>query len=84
MVLFGSLELLTRIWLFWTFLSQYLTLFGPNLTSNSQYYDFLFKIHTQCPKRYRKVVSFDSLGLLIRFWPFWVNFGPNLAKMGQI
>ena len=42
------------------------------------------KNHIQFLKMCGNVVSFDSLGLLIRFWPFWVNFGPNLAKIGQI
>ena len=32
----------------------------------------------------RKMIFYGSRGILIRFWPFWVNFGPILAKMGQI
>ena len=45
---------------------------------------FFHKIHTQLSNLCGKLVLFSSLGLLIRFWPFRVNFGPIMTKLGQI
>ena len=81
MSLFGFLGFLK---LYLVILDQCLTCFWPNFTLNSHYLDFLCEIHTQLLKFCWNVVLFGSLGLLLRFWPFWVNLGPILDQMGQI
>ena len=81
MSLFGFLGFLK---LYLVILDQCLTCFWPNLTLNSHCLDFLCEIYTQLLKLCGKVVLLGSLGLLMQFWPFWVNFGPILAKMSQI
>ena len=45
-------------------------------------FKFLWKICTQCSKTCGKMVSFGSLDLLIKFWPFKPKFGLFLAKIG--
>ena len=51
----------------------------PKYDPLGQKFEVLYEIHAQCLKQCRKLVLFGSLGLLIRFWHFGVNFGPILA-----
>ena len=81
---FLVLYILTILDLFWTYfgpiLGQFWITYGPNLGFNTKCMNFHMKNNALLFKWSGKMVLTDSIGLIVCFWLFLVNFEPILAQ----